>query len=95
MGKSKPSERKGPRTEERGSRECRTQRYWSGAEVKEWVVRMDVVMKGEESQKRKRSSRMQNINQTREQSGGRGEREMFTSSDKLSQTSALAFTDGR
>lgn len=36
----------------------RSQRVW-----------MDVVVKGEESQKRKRSSKMQNVNKIREQSG--------------------------
>lgn len=37
--------------QKKGSRECGTHSYWSGAGVEVEVVRMDVVMKGEESQK--------------------------------------------
>lgn len=95
MGKPRPLEKKVKSAQEqgkKGSTECRTQSDWSGGGVREPVVRMDVVMmEGEESQKRKKSRKTQNVDKTREQSGWRGETEMFMSSDKLSQTSALTF----
>lgn len=53
-----------------GSTECQTQSCWSGVGVK-GRVRLDGCheMKGEEIQKRKKSSEMQNVAKIREQSG--------------------------
>lgn len=68
MKKLRPLGKKSAQKRKKGSTECRTQSYWSGVGVKEYGW-MDVVMKGEESQKRKKSSKMQNVNKIGEQSG--------------------------
>lgn len=72
MGKPRPLEKKvkSAPNRKKGSTDCRTQSDWSGGGVREQVVQMDVVMmEGEESQKRKKSSKTQNVHKTREQSG--------------------------
>lgn len=83
---------KSAQNRKRGSKECRTQLLVGSGSQRVGGSDGCHVMKGGESQKRKRSSRMQNVNKTRGESGWRGETETFMSSDKLSQTSALTFT---
>lgn len=74
------------KTGKKGSEECKTQRCWLGAGVKEQVDLRWMRWREKKVKKERSQVRCKNVNKIREQSGWRGGREMVV----LSRMSTLA-----